>query len=282
MTTGAVIFAQNTPEVDYVKLAIFAASRINKYLGIPVSLLTDSRRWLEKTYPDHGFDQVIDIPVVLKDQSRVFFDGSLASSFSPWKNLTRNMVYDLSPYDKTLVIDSDYIINSDILKFALDSDYDLQIYKGGIDLADWRSIAEFTRINQYSVPFYWATVFVFQKNTTMDAFFNLIEYIRNNWIYFRTLYNISSSTFRNDFAFSIAIHIMNGKTNGEFATNLPGSMVFIKDKDYLVDINDSTVKCLVEKKDFQGEYILTKTTGLDIHVMNKYSLSRFIDGGSGV
>ena len=49
MTTGAVIFAQNTSRVDYVKLAIFAASKIKKHLNIPVSLLTDSRNWLNKT-----------------------------------------------------------------------------------------------------------------------------------------------------------------------------------------------------------------------------------------
>ena len=116
----------------------------------------------------------------------------------------------------------------------------------------------------------------------MNSFFNLIEYIRDNWVYFKTLYSIQSSTYRNDFAFSIAIHIMNGKTNGEFATNLPGSMVFIKDRDYLISIDESKIKCLVEKKDHKGEYIATKTDGLDTHIMNKNSLSRFIDGGYGV
>ena len=35
MTTGALIFAQNNGLVDYVKLAVFAASRIKKYLNIP-------------------------------------------------------------------------------------------------------------------------------------------------------------------------------------------------------------------------------------------------------
>ena len=39
---------------------------------------------------------------------------------------------------------------------------------------------------------------------------------------------------------------------------------------------------LLEKKDFAGEYTLTKTSSLDVHVMNKFSLTRFIDGGTGV
>lgn len=116
----------------------------------------------------------------------------------------------------------------------------------------------------------------------MEAFFSIVEYIRDNWFYFKALYNISSNTFRNDIAFSIAIHIMNGKTNGEFATELPGSLVYAMDTDFLVSTDDTKMKFLVEKQNYMGEYTLVKTTGLDVHVMNKHSLSRYIDGGSGV
>ena len=75
---------------------------------------------------------------------------------------------------------------------------------------------------------------------------------------------------------------MNGKTNGNFATELPGTMTFTTDKDILVTAKDNKMSFLVEKKDYLGEYIAVKTTGLDVHVMNKFSLNRFIDGGSGV
>lgn len=280
MTTGAIIFAQNNSSIDYVKLAIFAATRVKKYLDIPVSIATDSRGWLETNYPDHPFDRVIDIPPTANAQRKKFHDGKLTSSILEWKNLSRNHVYNLTPYDKTLVLDSDYILNSSILKSALDSDYDLQIYKKSMDLSGWRPTVEFERINQYSVPFYWATVFVFQKNEVMEAFFNLVDYIKNNWAYFRVLYNIESGLFRNDFAFSIAIHIMNGKTNGEFATELPGTMTYCSDTDVLISAKDNVMKFLIEKQDFVGEYTLAKTKGIDVHVLNKISLSRIIDGES--
>jgi len=91
------------------------------------------------------------------------------------------------------------------------------------------------------------------------------------------LYNIEPVMFRNDFAFSIAIHIMNGKTNGEFAMELPGKMVYIQDKDILLDIKTDSLKFLVEKENHLGEYIAAKTTNLDVHVMNKVSLLRIID-----
>jgi len=282
MTQGAIIFAQNNSAVDYIKLAVFAASRIRQYLDIPVSIVTDSPDWLADAYPNHGFDQIIIIGYSDTTQYKKFHDGTISSKTAEWKNLTRDQVYDLTPYDRTLVIDSDYILNSSVLKPAMDNHYDFQIYSKSMDLASWRPTDEFYRINQYSIPFYWATTFIFEKNSVTQAFFDLIVYIKSNWLYFRTLYGIVDAKFRNDFAFSIAIHIMNGKTNGQFAVELPGKMTYSKDKDILINTDGNKMKFLVEKKDHIGEYTLVKTTGLDVHVMNKISLSRYIDGGSGV
>jgi hypothetical protein len=282
MTTGALIFAQNNKVVDYVKLAVFAASRVDQYLGIPVSLVTDDSIWLEKNYPDHKFSSVIQLEHATMAQSRRFNDGTIASNFVEWKNWTRSQVYDLTPYDRTLVLDSDYVLNSKVLKTALDNDHDFQIYRDSFDLALERDTRDFVRINPYSVPFYWATVFIFNKTALTESFFVLVEYIKNNWIYFRTLYNINAQTYRNDFAFSIAIHIMNGKTAGDFATELPGKMVYISDRDLLLDAKEDKMNFLVQKHKFYGEYTAVKTSGIDIHVMNKFSLSRYISGESGV
>lgn len=281
MTTGALIFAHNNSIVDYVKIANFAASRVNKFLDIPVSIVTDNKDWLLSEYPNHVFDQIIETPVV-EVNNKNFYDGSLFSKNLNWNNVTRHRAYDLTPYDKTLVLDSDYIINSNILKIALERDDLFQIYRDSLDLAGWRDNTYFKRINPYSIPFYWATTFVFHKDPIVEAFFDLISYIKANWIYFRMLYSMGNTIFRNDFAFSIAIHIMNGKTNGEFATLLPGTMTYIQDRDLLVNIKDSTMQFLVEKQNHLGEYIAAKTTGIDVHVMNKMSLSRVIDGDCGV
>lgn len=282
MNIGAVIIAQNNRLIDYTKLAVFSGKRIKEYLDIPVSLITDNVKWLEEAYPNHPFEHVLEIPFYDIFSMKEYNDGAFSSSTQEWKNLSRPKVYDLSPYDKTLVIDSDYIISSTNLKNALSLDYHLQIYKNSLDLAYLRNTGEFDRINCYSIPFYWATTFIFQKNLVTESFFNLISYIQKNWLYFRSLYNIHTPAFRNDFAFSIAIHIMNGKTNGEFATELPGKMNFLLDKDFLVSIENDRIKFLASKKDHYGEYVLGSTKGLDVHVMNKQSLSRVIDGGLGV
>ena len=281
MSNGALIFAHNNPIIDYTKLAVFSASRVKQFLEIPVSLVTDNKQWLLDNYPDHPFDQVFEIEIEESTQ-KMFYDGSLSSTTFEWKNFSRNRAYELSPYDKTLVLDSDYIINSKILKTAFEQDVDLQIYSNSFDLAGWRDKTYFTRINPYSIPFYWATVFVFQKNQITESFFDLVSYIKANWPYFRVLYNIEAAVFRNDFAFSIAIHIMNGKTTGGFATELPGSMTYIQDRDLLIDIKETSMQFLVEKQNYLGEYQAVKTHNIDVHVMNKQSLTRYINGGYGV
>jgi hypothetical protein len=281
MTTGALIFAHNNAGIDYTKLAIFSANRVIEYLDIPVTLVTDNKRYLENTYPDHPFDQVIEISAE-QSMDKLFYDGTLSYKKLEWKNLSRNKVYELTPYDKTLVLDSDYILNSDLLKVGLERDVPFQIYKDSVDLAGWRDITEFQRINSYSIPFYWATVFIFEKNFLTQAFFDLVFYIKSNWLYFRTLYGIDAPNFRNDYAFSIAINIMNNKMPGDFAIELPGKMNYIKDRDILLKIVDSKMQFLVEKENHIGEYIAVKTSGLDVHVMNKSSLTRVIDGGIGV
>lgn len=281
MSNGALIFAHNNSSIDYTRLAVFAAERVKKFLDIPVSIVTDNRKWLDEQFHLHPFDKIIEITLESSTQ-KLFYDGTMASKKLEWKNLSRNRAYDLTPYDRTLVIDSDYILSSSILKSAFETDAIFQIYQNSFDLAGWRDTSCFERISSYSVPFYWATAFVFEKNSVTEAFFDLITYIKSNWDYFKILYGLDTANFRNDFAFSIAIHIMNGKTNGEFATPLPGTMTYIQDRDILLEMTDTKFKFLVEKQNYLGEYLAVKTEGIDVHIMNKISLLRVLEGATDV
>lgn len=275
MSRGILIFAQNNSEIDYAKISLYAAKRVKEYLNVPVSLVTDSKDWLLTSQPDAEsvFDQIITINSDTT-QTKKFYDGSMSSKTLIWKNLDRSSCFELSPYDETIVIDSDYIISSNVLNNVWGSVHDFLIYKDSFDLAQWRDDRSFKYLNQWSIPFYWATVFYFKKTQQNSDFFFLIKHIKANWSYYRSLYTIDSTVFRNDFAFSIALHMM-GK---EFFGSLPGKMNYVLDRDLLIDLKNDSLKFLVEKKNYFGEYILTKTKGLDVHVMNKYSLTRCIDG----
>ena len=274
MTKGVLIFAQNNSEIDYAKISLYTAMRVKEFLQVPVTLVTDSKDWLLDSQPTAAdvFDRIISIDSDTT-QTKKFYDGTLASKTLTWKNLNRADCYDLSPYNETLVIDSDYIISSNNLSAVWSSPKNFLIYRDSFDLAQWRDDSSFRYLNQLSIPFYWATAFYFKKTQDTESFFNLVKYIKQNWSYYRALYNIDSTVFRNDFAFSIALNMM----GEEFFGKLPGKMNYILDRDVLVKIKENSFQFLVEKKNYSGEYVATKTTGLDMHIMNKYSLVRCIN-----
>lgn len=277
MTQGVLIFAFNNTEVDYVELAIYAAKRVNRFLNKPVSIVTDSVEWLHTKFPDDvGVFDVIIESVDSTNQVKKFYDGADKYSNLVWKNSNRANCFELSPYDETLVIDSDFIINSSFLSYCWAQPHNFLIYDTYNDLAAWRDTSEFDYINEFSIPFYWATVFFFRKTATNSHFFSLIEHIKENWAYYAKVYRLPSTKYRNDIAFSIAIHMMNGFTNGDFATPIANKLSYILDRDILISVEDTKMSMLVNKQHTSDQYTAISTNSLDVHVMNKNSLLRII------
>ena len=277
MSKGAILIARNNGTLDYVKQAVFLAKRIQNYLNIPVSIITEDVDYLKDRFDSSIFDHIISLPVTSTTNNRMFFDGTLAYKTASFKNDIRDNVYHLSPYDETLLLDTDYIISNDIFKSCFDSKEDLMLFKESYDIAKSRDETEFTYISNFSVEFYWATVVFFRKTPENEIFFNLIKHIKDEWNHYRRVYQIGSALFRNDFAFSIAIHIMNGFEPGNFASPLPGKHYYTVDKDILWSLTNDELLFLVEKKDYLGEYYALRTKGQSIHVMNKFSLERIIN-----
>ena len=103
MSKGALLFAFNTDTVDYFSMAVYTAKRINHFLNLPVTVITDN---IENTINcDYQFDNVI---YTESDHSN-FKDNKV------WLNKGRYQAFNDSPYDETLLLDTDYIINSDKL-----------------------------------------------------------------------------------------------------------------------------------------------------------------------
>jgi len=274
---GVFLIARNNGHIDYVKQAVFLAKRIKRHLGVPVSVATDSVDYLVDTFGTDDFDKIISLEFTNDTNLRYFFDGSLSKKTASFKNSNRAGVYDLTPYDETIIMDTDYVVSNDLLKNCFESGSDFMIYKESDDIAKVRNEKEFKTISDTSVDFYWATVIYFRKTEANSIFFNLVKHIEQEWNHYRRVYQITSGLFRNDFAFSIAIHIMNGFQPGTFAQQLPGSMMYTVDRDILWNLNNDEMTFLVEKKNYLGEYTALKTSGQTIHVMNKQSLNRMID-----
>lgn len=276
MTQGVLLFAQNNSIVDYTKLAVYAATRVKEHLNKPVCVVTNNKAQLLINDTEH----VVDCIVEIDEQSpytKYFYDGAETSVNLQWNNTSRSNAFLLSPYDETLVIDVDYIINSPTLQYCWFQPQDFLIYKQSFDIAQWRDQQEFNHISQYSIPFYWATAFWFRKNKITESFFELVSHIKTNWHYYKYIYQIHSTNFRNDYGFSIALHMMNGFDTHGFAQHLPSKMFYITDRDYLIKSSNNAMHFLVEKEGASGDYIHLKTNNLDMHVMNKFSLLRTIE-----
>lgn len=272
--SGILIFAQNNEKINYIVQAIFAAKRVNEYLGLPVSLVTSNS--LSSKYDLSVFDKVINFEYDFNNNYRRYNDGSLSSSVANFKNLKRSYAYQLSPYEKTMVIDSDYLISNNTLLNCFSSDADIAMYSDSYDLSGYRKTDEFKFISDNSIKFYWATVVYFKKSAMSEMFFNLIKHIEDEWEHYCMVYQTNSTMFRNDFAFSIAAHILNGFVPGNIVQELPGKMYYTIDKDYVVNIEKEKLTFLIEKQERLGEYNIISTKGLNVHSMNKFSLERFI------
>jgi hypothetical protein len=191
---GAVVFALNNGHTDYVAMADQTSRLIKHNLGLPVTLITDT-----DSCPAFEYDKVV----------RVDIEGhsfKLDNATVKWRNFGRHLVYDLSPYEETLLLDSDYAVFGDsLLKlFATDFDYRLMHH----NVTDSGTLYE--EMGETSLPFIWATVVAFKKTARTQLFFDLISRIQRNYHYYRALYNVREGNFRNDYAFAIANIIMSG------------------------------------------------------------------------
>jgi hypothetical protein len=289
MSDGIVLYAYNNKSIDYASIAYVSAKYAQKNLEKPVTIITDqgSIDWLYTRFPEsrNFFDKVIitDYDIFTNVSEKRYYDGSLSYKNLEFKNINRSDIYNLTPYEKTLVIDSDLLITNNSLKHVWASNETFMISKNHYDLAINRDSYEFKYVSEFSVDFYWATAFYFVKNQENKIFFDLCEHIKENYDYYRLIYRINYPVLRNDFVFSIAIHIMHGFSNLSTSVNLPVSFYYILDRDDLYDvIDEKTFIFLTAKRDYLGEYNLVKTSNKNLHIMNKYGFSRNIDKMLGV
>lgn len=272
MSKGILCFAINNESINYVKQAKFLALRAKEYLDLPVSVVTNI-----DVEDDSMFDQVIKITHNAEQNIRRYYNGAEDYEVLDFRNDSRPLAYDLSPYDETIVLDTDYVICSDNLLMPFSQPHDFMLYDRSIDLAPWRSNQEFRHLSDTSVKFYWATCVFFRKTEENKIFFDLLKHIQQEWNYYNLLYEIKHPMYRNDYAFSIAIHIMNGFQDGTWARTFPRPIYFCTDKDFIYRIKDSEVVLFTVKHTEFNQYTLTKTIGTDVHIMNKYSLEEYID-----
>jgi hypothetical protein len=274
---GIVIFAHNNKQVDYGILATVAAGLAKKNLKVPVTLITDKTtiEWMQesgtylKAIPI--FHKIILVENEEFNNHRLLFDGT-DSQIVPFKNLNRNSVWNLTPYETTLLIDSDFLIFSDYLDKFWDLDFDVMISSAMQDIKGTRAGILDKRISETGVRMLWATTVMFKKNHRSKLFFDLVDYIKDNYKHYADLFRFNPKQYRNDISFSIAKHILDG-----FEENLVGSLPSVLttiDKDILHSVLPDGSLLFLLNNEQSNQYSAISILNTDVHVMNKQSVVR--------
>jgi hypothetical protein len=259
MSKGAVLIANNTDRFDYIKLAAINAEKIKRNLKIPVALITESQ------VSNSIFDEVIIIKNTSSNQ-RIF---SKTNEKLEWKNLNRTQVYDLTPWDRTLLLDADYLIQTNALANHLSSDFEFAIAKECYNPMTGSSYT--MKMGKSNIDQLWATVMIFNKTDYVRKIFELAEYALLNYSYYHKLYGFAYFPYRNDYAFTIACHILGGYGATDFS--LKGYQLVNCDFSTSIDkLNDSNILASYPNQD--ARYI--QRIYSDVHIQDKLSLFKII------
>jgi hypothetical protein len=237
---GIVGFAVNTGATDYVAIANKTIPLAGKILGLPYTIITEDN-----------------IAKYARFSTRTDVDTGLAVE---WKNVGRNGAYELSPYEETIVIDVDYVVQDRSLLQLFDTpwDYILQRNARSLNNSDMPSL-----MGERSLPYIWATVFAFRRTPQAEMFFDLVHRIQENYSYYRELFNITNRNYRNDYAFAMADIILNGFKIG--TNSIPGPMLNVTQTITSIEILDN--KLVI--KDRERAYVIPK---MNMHLMSKQYL----------
>lgn len=278
MNRGYLIFAHNN-EIDYTEIALLNALMIRRHSGVRnVTLVTDQLS-LDAAREKHGrlfnlaFQHIVIRPVPDTRQTRPFSDGTTVKKLK-WHNGSRATAYEISPYRETILLDADYLIQDGVLDHAWGSYDDFLMNRHVTTLTGAPPAPQEVRLEPYGVPLYWATCVFFRKGETAQRMFEMVEHVRDHYDYYQHLYRFPGGLFRNDYAFSIAAHLIGGWTEGGINSLPCPTLLTSFDTDQLIDVKDGLV--------FLSEGDLVKVSGTSVHVMNKFSISRHIDKLLGV
>ena len=249
MTTGVLMYCFNTPEVNYHLLAERCVAQIQKHLKLEITIVTNIKTF--KKFKPLGMINYKLIDNVTSNR-RSYRGKNIA-----WYNFERVMAYEHSPYDTTILMDCDYFVFTDNLLTYTNTKYDFLLHNKVHDLTN-KDMIEGS--NESTVPIVWATVTIFRKTEFAKQVFDLIKHIQKFYEHYRNLYRIKYRNYRNDFAFAIALHQLNGFTSHK--NFIPTPMAMLSHEVDAIDVAETGITFKYGKK--VGRIELQ-----DVHIMDK-------------
>jgi hypothetical protein len=267
MMRGVVIFAYNSGDIDYQAMAAWSARRIAKHLGLPTTLITDVVPADSTAFKD--------VVVTTAESGGTRYFSDIGHNVS-WFNGNRMDVYNLSPYDETLVLDADYVVCSDQLNLLFEMPQDFLAPITAYDVTGIRTFDDLNWFGLHRMPMAWATVMRFRRSLLSKSVFEMMRMIRENWQHYRNLYGIARSTYRNDHALSIALNTLHGH-QGHWPT-VPWKLASVVPEHGLEQISTDQFRVSYTTSNNKLHHVVI--AGQDFHAMGKRHLGDIIASAS--
>ena len=253
------MFAFNNAKFNYYDMAVATAKRVNHFLGLPVTVVTDADSLPAKQ--TYAFDNVV---VVDSDKSNI-------REHAIWINKGRYRAFDLSPYYETLLLDTDYMVNSAKLLKTFDFCDDFCCHDTTSFLMHPGVAQEI--LSAYSFKTLWATAVTFKKSMRAQQIFDCLKMVQENYDHYANIHSFVGGIYRNDYALTLALRIVNGHSDNK-QDIIPWNLVHVGKNTSVFRNSDDEFNTEYtvmfdnwQRGKIRKEYIILKDT--DFHTMNK-------------
>ena len=243
MTRGVLIYAFNNGDIDYFAMAKWSQKRIKRLLGLDTTIISNS------------------------EQASSGGTRTFNNKRSQWLNASRCNAWEDSPYDETIVLDADYIVNSDTLLKLFDTKQDFLIHQTVSDVTAQNQFVGQKSFGELHFPQSWATVFYFNRAEDNQLIFDTVRMIKENYQHYANLYKFPRQPFRNDYAFSIALAALSGhRTTDRYRIPWP---LTTSTHNVDVTVEGNEIHLQYDKNNKPQRLTIQDQ---DLHVLNKHAL----------
>ena len=136
-------------------------------------------------------------------------------------------------------------------------------------------------LSVYSYETLWATAVAFKKSKRTEQIFNCLEMVQNNYDHYANIHNFIAGVYRNDYALTLALRIVNGHSVNP-TDYIPWDLLHVgKNTSVYANTSDeyNTEYTVMfdnwQRGKIRKEYITIKD--MDFHVMNKDNFVELIN-----
>ena len=219
--------------------------------------------------PKYNFDNII-----LEEPNK-----TNKREFGLWCNKDRFQAYYYSPYEQTIVLDVDYLVNSNKLLNLFNYDTDFMCHNKTTFLTDLNNEQEL--LSPYSFETLWATVIYFRKSTFAKNVFDALSMVQNNYQHYQCIHRFLDQMYRNDYALTLALRIANGHII-EKKNIIPWTLLHIPknvklESNGIEKFNTKFSISFETKKNNRVKKEYIEVNDIDFHVMNKNDFSKLYE-----